>query len=113
MMAVAIYLTCYAGRTLRLTDMLETTVPGQHAARVPGVPRKTIDVERVSKHFGAPNAGVWALRNVSFTVHAGEFVVLLGESGCGKTTLLRLMAGLDTPTAGRITLAGQEVQGPS
>jgi NitT/TauT family transport system ATP-binding protein len=53
------------------------------------------------------------LHKVEFAVQAGEFVVLVGESGCGKTTLLRLMAGLERPTSGQVTHAGRVVQGPS
>jgi NitT/TauT family transport system ATP-binding protein len=93
--------------------MLETTPHGQHETLSAGVERCKIGVERVSKQFGPFQSGVWALRNVSFTVQDGEFVVLVGESGCGKTTLLRLIAGLEVPTAGRVTLAGRVVQGPS
>lgn len=54
-----------------------------------------------------------ALDNVSWQARAGEAVCLLGHSGCGKTTLLRLIAGLEAPTAGRILLDGQEVSGPA
>jgi NitT/TauT family transport system ATP-binding protein len=52
------------------------------------------------------------LQDVRFDVAAGAFVALVGESGCGKTTLLRLIAGLEMPTTGQITLRGQPVQGP-
>jgi NitT/TauT family transport system ATP-binding protein len=58
-----------------------------------------IRLDGVSKRF--PN-GTEALRDLSFTVAAGEFVALLGPSGCGKSTALRLVAGLLAPDAGRI-----------
>lgn len=60
-------------------------------------------VEGLSKHFG----GVRAVDDVSFRVGDGEFVTLLGPSGCGKSTTLFAVAGLDTPTAGRISVGGQ------
>jgi NitT/TauT family transport system ATP-binding protein len=72
-----------------------------------------ISVERLSKRFDGSAAGMWALHEVTFMVQAGEFVALVGESGCGKTTLLRLIAGLDTPTTGRVLLGNQVVQGPT
>ena len=71
-----------------------------------------ISVERLSKCFNGAVANLWALHEVNCTVQAGEFVALVGESGCGKTTLLRLIAGLDTPTTGRVLLGNQVVQGP-
>lgn len=52
-----------------------------------------------------------ALENVNFEVAEGEFVCLLGPSGCGKTTLLRLAAGLDSPTDGEIFLDGRKITG--
>jgi NitT/TauT family transport system ATP-binding protein len=72
-----------------------------------------ISVEQVSKRFGPSAGGTWALHKVDFTVQAGEFVALIGESGCGKTTLLRLMSGLETPTIGQVRRAGKAVQGPA
>jgi NitT/TauT family transport system ATP-binding protein len=58
--------------------------------------------------------GRWleVLDALSFQVPAGEFLCLVGPSGCGKTTLLRLVAGLERPTAGRVLLAGGQVDRP-
>ncbi len=53
-------------------------------------------------------AEVEALRNVSFTVEAGDYLAIMGESGSGKTTLLNILAALDRPTAGTVLLDGQD-----
>ncbi len=55
--------------------------------------------------------GTEALRDIHIVAHSGEIVAILGGSGCGKTTLLRLTAGLDRPSAGGIAIDGQAVTG--
>jgi NitT/TauT family transport system ATP-binding protein len=67
-----------------------------------------LEVDGLCKNFGE----VTALDNVSFKVHRREFVCVVGASGCGKSTLVRLLAGLEQPTAGRLLLDGQPVNGP-
>src|SRR5260221_11764054 len=59
----------------------------------------------VTKRFGSLSA----VADVSFTIADGEFMVLLGPTGAGKTTTLRLVAGLESPDSGRITIAGRDV----
>src|SRR5947208_13502143 len=65
----------------------------------------SIELRNVSKHFG----GVTAVNQVSFTVKEGELLGLLGPSGGGKTTVLRMIAGLEMPTEGDIFIRGQRV----
>src|SRR5258708_37684249 len=64
-----------------------------------------IRVESLHKSF----ATFTAVRDSTFTVPDGDFFCLLGPSGCGKTTTLRMIAGLELPTAGRILLGGEDV----
>jgi multiple sugar transport system ATP-binding protein len=66
-----------------------------------------VTLSNLSKSFGATQA----LKDVSMTIPDGAFVVLLGPTGAGKTTTLRLIAGLDRPTEGRILIDGQDVTG--
>ena len=69
-----------------------------------------IRLERLSKRFHHRVQGeVFAARDVSLTVAAGEFVTLLGPSGCGKTTTLRMIAGFETPDAGRVFIGDEDV----
>ena len=64
-----------------------------------------VALDGVSKRFGATHA----VSDLSLTIENGAFVVLLGPTGAGKTTTLRLVAGLERPDAGRIRIAGQDV----
>ncbi|WP_299350814.1 ABC transporter ATP-binding protein [uncultured Shimia sp.] len=71
-----------------------------------------IEFNNVSKSFGEGAARSDVLKNINLTVNEGEFLVLLGFSGTGKTTLINLMAGLETPTKGAVTFKGEPITGP-
>jgi len=66
-----------------------------------------IELSHVSKHYGS----MQALKDVSLAVQEGEFVVIVGASGCGKSTMLNMIAGFDRPTSGRIHVQGHENTG--
>lgn len=67
-----------------------------------------ITVDGLAKSFGASQA----IRDLSFEVRDNEFVTLVGPSGCGKSTCLRIVAGLVSPTSGRVEVRGRPVTGP-
>ena len=67
--------------------------------------------EGLSKSYGEGETEVYALRNVSIEVPKGEFVVLLGASGSGKTTFLNQVGAIESPTAGRIEADGRDLAG--
>ncbi len=68
--------------------------------------------ENVSKSFGEGEARTDVLKRINLAVEEGEFLVLLGFSGTGKTTLVNLMAGLEQPSSGTVTYKGKPVTGP-
>jgi len=68
-----------------------------------------VTVSDVARTFGRGDTAVRALRGVSFTVGVGQLVAVRGRSGCGKTTLLNIVGGLDAPTRGTVSVAGREV----
>lgn len=72
--------------------------------------KKIIVVDRLRREFVVGGERVKALRGVSFTIHEGEFVTIMGTSGSGKSTLLNLLGCLDTPTSGEYVLDGVSVQ---
>ncbi len=88
-------------------------VPANSAGPVKPAPWKDphakpyVEIERVTKSFGEFKA----VDDVSLKIYKGEIFCLLGASGCGKTTLLRMLGGFETPTSGRILIDGEDMTG--
>ena len=72
-----------------------------------------VRLEQVSRIYGHDGVKVRALDGVTLEIDKGDFAVLVGPSGSGKTTLLNMIGGLDTPSGGRIWVAGTEIGGMS
>ena len=71
-----------------------------------------LKVSKLNKVYKGQKISVPALANVDLTIGEGEFVSIIGTSGCGKTTLLRVIAGLESDFSGSITLNGKNIDGP-
>jgi taurine transport system ATP-binding protein len=80
--------------------------------RAGGRPAETLDVVDVSVRYGSRDGTVEALSHVNLSIREGEFIVAIGASGCGKTTLLSSIAGFLEVSDGKIELDGKEVHGP-
>lgn len=72
-------------------------------------PQDMVRCEHLCRRFDSAGDPVTVLDDVSFRVHEGEFVAVLGPSGSGKSTLLGLLAGLDRPSSGRVWIAGSDL----
>ena len=74
-----------------------------------------LSVESLSKSYRGSDSGdeLVVFENVNFKLTKGEFVCIIGHSGCGKSTILNILAGLDKPSSGTLIMDNKEVQGPS
>jgi len=72
--------------------------------------KNILEIKKVQKIFHTKDKDVEAIRNVDLNVKEGEFISIIGASGCGKTTLLRLIAGLERDYSGDILLDGKRVE---
>lgn len=68
-----------------------------------------LQIEHLTKTYGEGENAVHALDDVSFSVHKGEFLAIIGPSGSGKSTLLHILGGVDKPTSGHIYMNGEDV----
>ena len=73
-----------------------------------------ISIEGIARRYPAPGGGSTTIfQDLWLKVNRGEFVCVIGHSGCGKTTILNILAGLDAPSEGVILVEGREMRGPS
>jgi NitT/TauT family transport system ATP-binding protein/sulfonate transport system ATP-binding protein len=72
-----------------------------------------LEIKDINRIYKDEESKVEALKDINLTVNKGEFISIIGSSGCGKTTLLRLIAGLDKPQSGKLLLYGEEITKPS
>lgn len=72
-----------------------------------------VEVEGLYKRYPGKGEPLTVLENIWFNIEKGEFVCIIGHSGCGKSTILNILAGLDHPSEGAVIMNGKEVSGPS
>src|SRR3954466_7311570 len=82
----------------------DTTLPAVETARA-GV----VSARGLTRVYGAGETAVHALRGVDLDIETGRLTAVMGPSGSGKSTLMHILAGLDRPTAGSVTIAGQDI----
>jgi len=76
--------------------------------------QKFISIEGIAKRFPAPGGGATTVfENLWLAMERGDFTCIIGHSGCGKTTVLNILAGLDQPSAGTVIVDNQAIEGPS
>ena len=109
--AVSAPQTLVSALTEPATDLTRQAAPhlGQHHPKDRAM-QDFLKIEALSKAYVAAKP---VFADVSFTLDRGEFVCIIGHSGCGKTTILNVLAGLDTATSGNVFMDGREVAGPS
>ncbi|MCC7044018.1 MAG: NHLP bacteriocin export ABC transporter permease/ATPase subunit [Acidobacteria bacterium] len=91
----------------RFKPILETKPEVDQSKAFPGKLEGAIELSRVS--FRYDTDGPWIVRDISFKINPGEFVAFVGSSGGGKSTLMRLMLGFETPTSGAVLYDGQDL----
>ncbi len=74
---------------------------------------KFISIEGISKRFPAPGGSTTVFEELWLSMARGEFVCVIGHSGCGKTTVLNILAGLEPPSDGTVIVDNQSIEGPS
>jgi nitrate/nitrite transport system ATP-binding protein len=78
------------------------------------MPQKFISIECIAKRFPAPGGGTTTVfEDLWLSMQRGDFTCIIGHSGCGKTTVLNILAGLDQPSAGTVIVDNQAIEGPS
>lgn len=91
----------------RLKPILDTLPESDETKTAPGKLRGEISVTHL--HFRYSPDGPWIIKDISFSIKAGQFIAFVGASGCGKSTMLRLLLGFERPQSGAIYYDGQDL----
>src|SRR5215211_7284239 len=91
-----------------MTHTTQATAPQRHD---PYIPDAVVTARHVGRRYGEGDTAVDALRGVSLDIARGRLTAVMGPSGSGKSTLMHILAGLDQPTSGEVTVAGVEIAG--
>ena len=70
-----------------------------------------VQLQDITKVYKMGEVEIRAVDGINFSIQKGEFVVIVGPSGAGKTTVLNILGGMDTATTGRITVDGEDITG--
>ena len=93
--------------------MTDTTTLTQNTPRdIQGFEKYMLELSNITKVYPTPKGDFVVLENLNLKIKEGEFVSIIGHSGCGKTTLLSMIAGLNPITSGEIILDGTPIKGP-
>src|SRR3984893_19363129 len=76
------------------------------------MPPSFVEIAKLGKTYPTPRGPAEIVRDFSLHVGQGEFVCIVGHSGCGKSTVLSIVMGLNQPTTGGVVIAGREISGP-
>jgi len=97
--------------TSKMENHIMQTSPELNKSEIPKQERY-VQLEQVNMSFVTKKGSFEALRNVNLDIREGEFITIIGHSGCGKSTVLNLVAGLLEPSSGLLFCAGREIAGP-
>src|SRR6266705_2599773 len=76
------------------------------------MPPAFVEIAQLGKTYDTPTGPAVIVRDFTLEVRQGEFICIVGHSGCGKSTVLSILMGLNLPTTGGVVIAGREIDGP-
>ena len=97
---------------MKPTDDWMNVVGGPGGGAAPLPPRRFVEIAQLGKTYPTPTGPAEIVRDFTLNIAQGEFVCIVGHSGCGKSTVLSIVMGLNQPTTGGVVIAGREVSGP-